>query len=228
MASKDVLVCGTLNLETTLPVSSFPLAYGPVRYRCFELRSHPSGVGFNVARALLCLRGQPSRQLPAVEMRPVVNTAGAGDALFACFLHFYWDGQTPLSASRKALVFASYKVGENGAAAQIDPHMGTPGVRLIVQQHQIEWLRPLGNDGVRGICPEIARAEIRHRVAEFPQEFVGVLLAVCPSRKASHAGSPGIPLVIVANRVKTLGDFDRGSSKIESSIQHRGHLVVRF
>jgi acarbose 7IV-phosphotransferase len=285
MASKDVLVCGTLNLETTLPVDAFPVAYEPVRYRRFELRSQPSGVGFNVARALtvlgnrvrlaslvgvdflgralrealpeyglsdelvlprleetpqsvvvfdgagrrmihtdlkdlgekayptepfeqalrgccrtvmtnanfsrpllalakaagasvatdlqtaseasrpydadflragdiifssheklgpspegfvaslwqctdarvivvgmgaagalLCLRGQPSRHLPAVEVRPVVNTAGAGDALFACFLHFYWDGEAPLAALRKALVFAAYKVGENGAS----------------------------------------------------------------------------------------------------------------
>ena len=46
----------------------------------------------------------------------MVNTAGAGDALFACFLHFYWDGETPLSALRKALAFAGYKVGENGAS----------------------------------------------------------------------------------------------------------------
>lgn len=228
MASKDVLVCGTLNLETTLPIDALPLAYEPVRYRRFELRSQPSGVGFNVARALtvlgnrvrlaslvgadflgralrealpasglsdefafpvlqetpqsvvifdcagrrmvhtdlkdlgekaypvqlferalrgcraavmtnanfsrpllalakaagasvatgalLCLRGQPSQRLPAVKVRPVVNTAGAGDALFSCFLHFYWDGEAPLSALRKALVFAGYKVGENGAS----------------------------------------------------------------------------------------------------------------
>jgi ribokinase len=73
-------------------------------------------VGLGAAGALLCLRGQPSRQLPAVKVRPVVNTAGAGDALFACFVHFYWDGETPLSALRKALAFAGYKVGENGAS----------------------------------------------------------------------------------------------------------------
>ncbi|HEY0789676.1 MAG TPA: PfkB family carbohydrate kinase [Chthoniobacterales bacterium] len=55
MASKEVLVCGTLNLETTLPVDAFPLAYEPVRNLRFELRSQPSGVGFNVARALTVL-----------------------------------------------------------------------------------------------------------------------------------------------------------------------------
>lgn len=55
MASKDILVCGTLNLETTFPISAFPLEYEPVVYRSFELTSHPSGVGFNVARALTML-----------------------------------------------------------------------------------------------------------------------------------------------------------------------------
>jgi acarbose 7IV-phosphotransferase len=73
-------------------------------------------VGMGASGALLCLRGGESRHISAVSVRPVVNTAGAGDALFACFLHFYWDGETPLSALRKAAAFAGYKVGENGAS----------------------------------------------------------------------------------------------------------------
>ena len=52
MASKDVLVCGTLNLETTFPIAGFPLNYEAICYRPFEIRSQPSGVGFNIARAL--------------------------------------------------------------------------------------------------------------------------------------------------------------------------------
>ena len=52
MASKDILVCGTLNLETTFPIAGFPLGYEPVCYRPFGIRSQPSGVGFNIARAL--------------------------------------------------------------------------------------------------------------------------------------------------------------------------------
>jgi hypothetical protein len=55
MARKDILVCGTLNLETTFPISGFPLEYEAVVYRSFELTSLPSGVGFNVARALAML-----------------------------------------------------------------------------------------------------------------------------------------------------------------------------
>jgi sugar/nucleoside kinase (ribokinase family) len=45
-----------------------------------------------------------------------VNTAGAGDALFSCFLHFYLDGDEPILALRKATVFAAYKIGESGAS----------------------------------------------------------------------------------------------------------------
>jgi ribokinase len=55
MASKDILVCGTLNLETTFPIAGFPLAYEPVCHRPFEFRSQPSGVGFNIAQALSTL-----------------------------------------------------------------------------------------------------------------------------------------------------------------------------
>jgi acarbose 7IV-phosphotransferase len=285
MAGKDILVCGTLNLETTFPISSFPLEYEPVVYRSFELRSHPSGVGFNVARALtvlgnqvrlvsmvgsdflgvalkhsmsefgmadefimplldetpqsvvafdeagrrmvttdlkeigkklypvnlferalrdcclavmtnvnfsrpllsiakaarstiatdlqtasensreydadflaaadvifasheklsaspedflatvfersgarvavvgmgekgalIALRNGELCRIPAIRVRPIVNTSGAGDALFSCFLHFYLDGDEPVLALRKASVFAAHKIGESGAS----------------------------------------------------------------------------------------------------------------
>ena len=285
MASKDILVCGTLNLETTFPIAGFPLAYEPVCHRPFEFRSQPSGVGFNIAQALstlgnrvrlasmigsdflgtalrqsmarfglsdefilpgldetpqsiiifdndgrrmvntdlkevgervysaqlftraiqgcraavmtnvgfsrpllplakaasgtvatdlqtasegskeydadflsaadvvfvsheklpvapkdfvssiwersvariavvgmgaagalLGVRGREVCQVPAVQLRPVVNTVGAGDALFSFFLHFYLDGDDPILALRKATVFAAYKIGESGAS----------------------------------------------------------------------------------------------------------------
>lgn len=45
-------------------------------------------VGMGAAGALLGVRDRDVCQAPAVQVRPVVNTAGAGDALFSCFLHF--------------------------------------------------------------------------------------------------------------------------------------------
>ncbi len=54
--------------------------------------------------------------LPAVNTRPVVNTVGAGDALFASFIHFYQQTGNPYDAARKAMVYASYKIGAVSAS----------------------------------------------------------------------------------------------------------------
>jgi ribokinase len=55
-------------------------------------------------------------RFPAVKTRPVVNTIGAGDSLFAAFIHFYSIESDPYDAIKKAIVFASYKIGAKGAA----------------------------------------------------------------------------------------------------------------
>ena len=55
-------------------------------------------------------------RIPALTTRPVVNTIGAGDALFSSFIHSYLRLGDPYEAIKKAIVFASYKIGEKGAA----------------------------------------------------------------------------------------------------------------
>ncbi len=52
----------------------------------------------------------------AVSTRPIVNTIGAGDALFSSFLHTFIHTADPYTAIQKAIVFASYKIGAAGAA----------------------------------------------------------------------------------------------------------------
>lgn len=52
---------------------------------------------------------------PAYNIREVVNTVGAGDALFSSFLHFYIKENNVYNALKKAMLFASYKIGENGS-----------------------------------------------------------------------------------------------------------------
>ncbi len=54
--------------------------------------------------------------MKSVFTREVVNTVGAGDALFSCFIHYHSKGYEPLEALKRAQVFASYKIGANGAA----------------------------------------------------------------------------------------------------------------
>lgn len=55
-------------------------------------------------------------QLGSVEIREVVNTIGAGDALFSSFIHYYVKGKKPLEALKRAEIFAAYKIGESGGA----------------------------------------------------------------------------------------------------------------
>lgn len=76
------------------------------------------GVGLGGRGALLAVRESGRiEQFPAVTTRPVVNAIGAGDALFAAFLHGYLTTGDPHLAMAHAVMFASYKIGETGAAA---------------------------------------------------------------------------------------------------------------
>jgi ribokinase len=74
-------------------------------------------VGLGAEGALLAVKDDHfMERIPAVQTRKVVNTIGAGDALFSCFTHFYAQTSDPYQAIRKAIVFASWKIGETGAA----------------------------------------------------------------------------------------------------------------
>lgn len=73
-------------------------------------------VGMGKKGALLYLRATDSfKVFPAVYTRPVVNTVGAGDSLFASFLHFYAKTKDAEYSLRLATVFASYKIGDTSA-----------------------------------------------------------------------------------------------------------------
>lgn len=75
-------------------------------------------IGLGAKGALLAVKADNfCERLPAVQTRPVVNTIGAGDSLFASFNHFYRKSRDPYTALQKAILFASYKIGTAGAAA---------------------------------------------------------------------------------------------------------------
>ncbi len=74
-------------------------------------------IGMGGQGALLAVRRDRAIQrFPAVYTRPVVNSIGAGDALFSAFLHVYSQTGDPYLSLRKAMVFASYKIGVASAA----------------------------------------------------------------------------------------------------------------
>jgi ribokinase len=74
-------------------------------------------IGLGAEGALLGVRrdGFVGR-FAAARTRPVVSTIGAGDALFSAFVHFYRTTHAPYEAIQRAITFASYKIGETGAA----------------------------------------------------------------------------------------------------------------
>ena len=51
-----------------------------------------------------------------VQTNEIVNTIGAGNALFSSFLHYYVKTKTPREAIKNALLFASYKIGFVGTS----------------------------------------------------------------------------------------------------------------
>lgn len=62
-------------------------------------------------------RSQDSiKKVTAKNVRPIINTVGAGDALFSSFLHFYISGLDSWDSINLATYFASYKIGANGGA----------------------------------------------------------------------------------------------------------------
>ena len=74
-------------------------------------------VGLGAQGVLLGVRRDHSlERLPAVSTRPIVNTIGAGDALFSAFVHGYVATGDPYAALQRAVVFASYKIGETSAS----------------------------------------------------------------------------------------------------------------
>ena len=67
--------------------------------------------------AAMYLRGSDRiKEFPACHVGPVVNTVGAGDALFSAFLHFYAAGVSPREALCRAQLFAARKIMTDGAA----------------------------------------------------------------------------------------------------------------
>ena len=55
-------------------------------------------------------------EMPAAHVGSVVNTVGAGDALFSSFLHYYARGLHPVECLKRAQIFAAAKIRVSGAS----------------------------------------------------------------------------------------------------------------
>ena len=74
-------------------------------------------IGLGAQGALLAVKSDNFiERIPAASIRPIVSTIGAGDALFSCFVHYCQQTNDPYESIRKAVVYASYKIGATSAA----------------------------------------------------------------------------------------------------------------
>lgn len=74
-------------------------------------------IGMGEKGAMLYERSKNQKYyLQAVRAEKVVNTVGAGDALFSSFLHYYGKGYEPVHALERAQIFAAKKIEYNGAS----------------------------------------------------------------------------------------------------------------
>ncbi len=89
-------------------------------------------VGMGAAGALLAVRSDRfMERIPAVPNPGMVNSIGAGDALFSAFNHVYRKSGDPYHAVEMGMVFASHKIGTAGAA---DGFLGEPELEKLTAQ----------------------------------------------------------------------------------------------
>lgn len=86
MESARILVAGLLNVETSVRLDGFPVPYLPEDYPVDAVKTAALGVALNLPCSL------------------------------AAFVHHWLHGDEPAEALRKAMVFASWKIGESGGA----------------------------------------------------------------------------------------------------------------
>ncbi|MGL4207198.1 MAG: carbohydrate kinase family protein [Aeromonadaceae bacterium] len=74
-------------------------------------------MGQGQAGALMYVRAdQQVYHAPACAPRGIINTVGAGDALFSAFIHDWSKHRNPYQALTRATYYAGWKIGSTGAA----------------------------------------------------------------------------------------------------------------
>ena len=101
MVTVRVSVVGIANVETAVPVGTFPVPYSPVRYLPGWISTRVGGAGFNVARALAALDAQVTLTAPLAQ--DVAAAAVRAEAA-ALGLSLYGCATAPASTPRSVLL----------------------------------------------------------------------------------------------------------------------------
>ena len=92
-----------------------PEVFAEMLYARYKNKIIVIGLG---AKGALLFEGEKRTAviIPAYTPEKIVNTVGAGDALFSSFLHYYIKDLSAVEALRRAVIFAGIKISFNGAA----------------------------------------------------------------------------------------------------------------
>jgi acarbose 7IV-phosphotransferase len=119
------------------------------------------GIGRGADGAILGLRDGTVVSASAVAPRGVVNTSGAGDTLFASFLHGWLATGNPVGSLQSAVLHAGWRIGDPvpGAGALTEAELAS-----LSQEHQVRmtvgrWLRAdrAGRDDRGPVHPPVNR-----------------------------------------------------------------------
>lgn len=119
------------------------------------------GIGRGADGAILGLRDGTLVSATAVAPRGVVNTSGAGDTLFASFLHGWLATGNPVGSLQSAVLHAGWRIGDAmpGAGPLTETELA-----LLSQAHQVEmavgsWFRADPADRVEPGAPGLVRRQ---------------------------------------------------------------------
>lgn len=109
MEYADILFLSDENIGDDYNAFLWQLAY---TYSCQIIVLGRGNKGVAVYRRLT----NRIEEIPAIPVTNVVNTVGAGDALFSALLHFYAKGFEVMDTLYRAQIFAAHKIMANGGA----------------------------------------------------------------------------------------------------------------
>ncbi|MQA95367.1 MAG: carbohydrate kinase family protein [Streptosporangiales bacterium] len=102
------------------------------------------GVGRGTRGLLLGVRDGRLIRVNAIAPRGVINTSGAGDALFAAFLHGWLATGDPVSAAEDAVLIAGWKIGDvfPGSGSLSDHELSALRATHGVRSSLTRWKEP--------------------------------------------------------------------------------------
>jgi sugar/nucleoside kinase (ribokinase family) len=116
----DDRVAEYMSCAQILFLSSEAITGAPETWLAQQMQRYPAEIIVMGMGSDGCAIAQRSTQeitrIPPPRDLPVANAVGAGDALFAAFLHFLNKGDEPIRAIRLASHFAARKIGHSGGA----------------------------------------------------------------------------------------------------------------